>query len=145
MQLGHEVFIGFICLNDQSYGQGMNPPDFRGTGEFWSGNFCGAELLQNFRGGMRAVVVFGIFWPISYKIKNWLFISLYLYFIKIWWKSYIFPKNPSNNFYEILAFMQFLVFYTARLFYILLHATILGVTLKGLVSVCSELSSFSGW
>ena len=35
-----------------------------------------------------------------------------------------------------------LVFYTARLFYILLHATILGVTLKGLVSVYSQLSSF---
>ena len=34
--MGHEKFIGFTCVNDQSYGQGMNtpPPDFRGTGEF---------------------------------------------------------------------------------------------------------------
>ena len=34
LQLEHEQFKGFVFVNDQSYGQGMNAPDFRGTGKF---------------------------------------------------------------------------------------------------------------
>ena len=28
LQLGNEEFIGFVFVNDQSYGQGMNHPRF---------------------------------------------------------------------------------------------------------------------
>ena len=128
----------------------MNPPDFRGLENFEVVIFLGPSFCEILGGGgggggVRAVVVFGIFWPISYNIKNWLFIS-FIYISQKFDGNLIFsPKIPLIIFMKSLLLCNCLVFYTARLFYILLHATILGVTLKGLVSVCSELSSFSGW
>ena len=94
--------IGFICVNDQSYGQGMNLPDFRGS-------FLGPSLCGFIRGWLyllRGTWCLVFFLHISYNIKNWLSISLCLYFTKIWWKSCIFPNNSSNIFYEILVFIQ---------------------------------------
>ena len=107
--IGTWGIIGFICVNDQSYGQGMNLPDFRGSWKFWSGKFSGAKPLWIYKGmavSPLGDLMLGIFWHISYNIKNWLSLSLCSYFIKIWWKSCIFSNNSSNIFYEILVFMQ---------------------------------------
>ena len=37
--IGTWGIIGLICVNDQSYGQGINLPDLRGNWEFWSDKF----------------------------------------------------------------------------------------------------------
>ena len=50
LHMGDEEFIGFVFINDRSYGQGMNPPplDFRGAREFWSCIFSGGQVYVNF-------------------------------------------------------------------------------------------------
>ena len=88
--IGTWGIIGFICVNDQSYGQGMNLPDFRGSWKFWSDTFSRAEPLWIYKGmavSPRGDLMLGIFWHISYKIKNWLSISLCLYVIIFFMKS----------------------------------------------------------
>ena len=88
--IGTWGIIGFICVNDQSYGQGMNLPDFRGSWKFWSDTFSRAEPLWIYKGmavSPRGDLMLGIFWHISYNIKNWLSISLCLYVIIFFMKS----------------------------------------------------------
>ena len=81
-------------------------------------SFPGPELFWNFTGGYpleesvspRGVYISyggpGAFWPISYNINNWLFISLHLYFVKIWLKLLFFPQKISLFFSVNLVFMQ---------------------------------------
>ena len=52
-------------------------------------------------------------------------------------KILYFSKNSSNIFSVILVFMELSTSYV-----ILLHATVLGMTLKGLVSICFQQISF---
>ena len=56
-------------------------------------------------------------------------------------KILYFSKNSSSTFMKSLFLCNCLEVQTVRLCYILLHATILGVAFKGLVSVSSQLSS----
>ena len=95
------------------------------------------------RGGNWRILKWYIFRGLRFfeiYINNYLFVSLYLYFIKIWWKSYIFHK--FQIFFRDPCFYATIHKFRLPDYVILLHATILCMILKDLVSVCSQQSSF---
>ena len=93
--------------------------------------FLGDKLCWVFRRGCISYVP-GTFWPISYKIKTLIFPSLYLYFIKIRWNFFIFPNNFSVSLVFMLLSRSLDCYFS-----ILLKATVLCMTLKDLVNICS--------
>ena len=94
--IGTWGIIGFICVNDQSYGQGMNLPDFRGSWKFWSGKFCGAEPLWIYKGMAVSTLgdlMLGIFLAHKLQHKKLTFYFLVFIFHKDLMKILYFPKQ----------------------------------------------------
>ena len=149
LQMGDEEFIGFVFINDRSYGQGMNPPPPRFQGGqrilklyiFWRPSLC------KFLGGTCISQWDLVLSFLAHKLqhKQLTFYFLVFRFHKNLMKILYFPKNSSNIFYEILIFMQLSRNLDCQIMlYILLLATILDMTLKGLICLFS-IKFISGW